>query len=231
MVKKAFIGRFDKLSLIKAVDCQNVKVIGDPLGDYENITYKDGIQYKYYYKWLQELNPSSLLVVNNCLKSTVRGCLEYNCIRHYCKQAGNVLVFNDLPLINAKEDFYILYDFIQPNPWNKEEYSAFAGVECDYNFNLQVKRITTTDAQKAKYEELKRKTAAEVKKDPYIIPRRLLKYAESLKPAGFDSLSEFKENMRVCVSDLKVDEYFFNELQRKIKEAEDLCRSILMRQF
>lgn len=224
MVKKVFIGDFDKLDLIKKTPHDKLFIVGDDLDvDGDKIPYKESICYKHYYRWLASIHGDSLLVVNNCLKSTNRNCLEYNCIRHYCQQSGNILVFNDLPLLDSIKDFLILYDFIQPNPfWKCELVDKYENVELNYKFDVRVDRLATTEAQKEKYEKLKIKTATEVKTDTNIIPRRLLKYAHSLKADGYDLLTDFKQKMNVCVSDLKVDQYFYNELQRKIKEAEAL---------
>lgn len=225
MAKKVFVGSYDKQSIIADIPHRNTFIVGDPIDgvDGECISYTDSIMYKYYFKWLAEIHEDSLLILNNVLKSTVRTCLEYNCIRHYCAQAGNVLVFNDLPILNSKQDFLILYDFIQPDPfWKEDEIGKLHDVDMNFCFELLVDDIKTTDKDKATYEAIKTKAATEVKKDPNIIPRRLLKFAEGLKSKGYDKLTDFKPRMRICVSDLKVDQYFYRELLRKMREAKEL---------
>ena len=52
--------------------------------------------------------------------------------------------------------------------------------------------------------------------------RRLLRFAEKYKPAGYDRLDDFKSEMKLCVSDLKCDQYFYHELLRKKAESESL---------
>ena len=66
----------------------------------------------------------------------------------------------------------------------------------------------------------------QVKKDPDIIPRRLLKFSESQKPKGYDRLDKIKPQMRVVVSQLKVDKYYYNELLKFRKELENVIQRI-----
>lgn len=224
---KIFIGDYDKK---KYIDNQKkIYIVGDEIEGVqaERIAFKDSIMYRYYFKWLSELNADCTLVLNNILKKKQRTSLEYNCIRHYCKQAGNVIVFSDFPLIDSKDDFMILYDMIQPEPFLKIGYNdvpEFDNVCMNLNIQLKKTDIVLTEIEEKDYEKLKNQTIADVKKDPDIIPRRLLKFAEKCKSkyGRFDSLNELKTEMNVAVSQLKVDQYFYAELQRKVAEIDDI---------
>lgn len=229
---KIFIGDYDKKDILR--DYENIYIVGDEIkgiNPIEKISFKESIMYKYYYKWLSELNKNSVLVLNNILKKQQRNCLEYNCIRYYCKQAGEVLVFNDFPIIENAEDFMILYDMIQKEPFWKEKYEnidIFLNVYFNVEISVKKTDIELTEKEVKKYEDLKEKTISEVKKDPDIIPRRLLKFSEKCnsKFGQFDKLTELKQNMNVSVNQLKVDQYFYKELLRKVGDINAIREKI-----
>ena len=114
----------------------------------------------------------------------------------------------------------ILYDMIQKNPFWREDYEnidRFENVECNASLEIIRHDITLGEKFVRQYEELKEKTILEVKKDPDIIPRRLLKFSEKCKTkfGSFDDMTKLKPVMNVGVSQLKVDEYYYRELKRK----------------
>lgn len=217
---KIFIGQYskdDKIDLSK-----KIYLIGDDIDGIksERISFADSIMYKYFYKFLAEINQDSIVVLNNILKRKNRSALEYNCIRQYCQQAGEVIAFQDYPIIDSREDFMILYDMIQKNPFWREDYEnidRFENVECNASLEIIRHDIVLNDKFIRQYEELKEKTISEVKKDPDIIPRRLLKFSEKCKAkyGDFDDMRKLKPVMNVGVSQLKVDEYYYRELKKK----------------
>lgn len=217
---KIFIGQYskdDKIDLSK-----KIYLIGDDIDGIksERISFADSIMYKYFYKFLAEINQDSVVVLNNILKRKNRSALEYNCIRQYCQQAGEVITFQDYPIIDSREDFMILYDMIQKNPFWREDYEnidRFENVECNASLEIIRHDIVLNDKFIRQYEELKEKTISEVKKDPDIIPRRLLKFSEKCKAkyGDFDDMRKLKPVMNVGVSQLKVDEYYYRELKKK----------------
>lgn len=233
MVKEAFIGHYDIRETLERLGLSGRKlyVAGDPvpLEGYQ-IHFKEAIMYKHYFPWLQELGPDTVLVLNNCLKKSVFSCLEYNCIRHYCQQSGYVLVFSPLPLIQSIEDFKILRSFIAPNPFLKEFDNDYSRVHANFKISYSVEEVKLDAKVHEKYEALKASLIAECREkaeravicNTDIIPRRLLRFAEKYKPAGYDRLDDFKSEMKLCVSDLKCDQYFYNELLRKKSESESL---------
>lgn len=228
---KIFIGNYPKADNIDK--SKKLYVVGGVIDgiEAETITFKESIMYKFYFRWLSEINENSVLILNNILKKQQRTCLEYNCIRYYCKQAGEVVVFNDFPLIQSKDDFMILYDMIQPDPfWKRkyEEVEVFENVSMNSSITVNATTISHDNKIIAGYEALKEKAISEVKKDPDIIPRRLLKYAEKYnkKYGQFDSLTDLKPIMNVAVSQLKVDQYFYKELLRKVDEINGIRQKI-----
>lgn len=235
---KIYIGEHDKTAIVNKYIADNavekVYIIGDDLDvDFENkehIKFSDTIMYKYFYRLLQEINGKSMIVLNECLKKQNRYDLTYNCIRRYLLQTDHRLIFNYYPIIKKQEDFMVLYDMLQNNPFLKEPYkyvTKFENVEIGkVVFEVDKTDIVLPAQCESEYEKRKEELIAEVNKDPDIIPRRLLKFSEKEKPKGFDSLSKIKPIMHVAVSQLKVDQYYYGELLNFRKELENAIQRI-----
>ena len=99
---KIFIGQYNKVDKIDL--SKKIYLIGDDIDGIksERISFADSIMYKYFYKFLAEINQDSIVVLNNILKRKNRSALEYNCIRQYCQQAGEVIAFQDYPIIDSR---------------------------------------------------------------------------------------------------------------------------------
>jgi len=199
------------------------------------ISVKESIMYRSFYPFMNGIGKDSLLVLNEVLYTTNPSTLEYNCIRHFAQQAGHRLVFNRFPLIQSKADFMILWSMDQTNPFLKDPYNTverFRGVEFakDYLPDVHVTRTRLTDKQMARYEQVKEAAIAAVKRDPDIIPRRLLKFSEdcNAKNEGraFDSKAGLLPRMDIAVNQSKVDGYFYGELKRKMEEMEDVAGKV-----
>ena len=235
---KIFIGENDKKKIINDYisnhKIEKVYIIGEDLDigfdEKECIKFSDTIMYKYFYRLLQEINNNSLIILNECLRKKNRYDLTYNCIRRYCLQTPHILIFNYFPIITKEQDFMILYDMIQNNPFLKEAYKYVTHFEnvtiSKVRFDIDKTDITLPDECVKKYEQEKENIIKQVKKDPDIIPRRLLKFSESQKPKGYDRLDKIKPQMRVVVSQLKVDKYYYNELLKFRKELENVIQRI-----
>lgn len=233
---KIYIGECDKQKIINDyciennIEIKNIYVIGDDLGIGEHIKFSDTIMYKYFYRLLQEINTKSLIILNECLRKQNRYDLTYNCIRRYCLQTPHILIFNYFPIIKQEQDFMILYDMIQNNPFLKEQYkyvTHFENVEIGkVNFDIKKTEIILSDECVKEYEIEKEKIIKQVKKDPDIIPRRLLKFSEKQKPKGYDRLDKIKPKMNVIVSQLKVDKYYLEELMNFRKELKNVIQRI-----
>lgn len=204
-----------------------VVVLGDPLEyliiEPYYVSFKEVIMYKHFYPLLQKINNKTLIVINECLKKTNRYCLEYNCIRHYLQNTEHRIIFNFYPIIEKEEDFAILMDFQEKNPFLKTPYkdmTDFSKVYGNwYDWDFEIKTCELSDKAVTQYAALKEKTIGEVKKDPDIIPRRLLKFAEQVKKKeypqfNFDTLAEKTHKKKILLSQLKVDEWYYNDLLR-----------------
>lgn len=238
-MKTIYIGEHDRSGIVREYLREHplirkAVVIGEPLDidgiESENIPLPETIMYRTYYRLLQEINTKTLIVINECLTKRTRYDLAYNCVRKYLLQTLHALVFNYYPIRQEEEDFMTLYDFIQPNPFLKEPYryvDKFVSVnigECLVNVTKE--EITLPSEVVEEYAQEKEAVIQQVKKNADIIPRRLLKWADKHKPKGFDRMDIIKRDMRVCVSQLGVDRYYFSEIMKFKQELENVLQKI-----
>lgn len=150
------------------------------------------------------------------------------------QQTSKKLVFEQFPLISEKEDFMILWDMDQPNPFLKDKYEYVEKFKNTFFENvipeINVVESELNEAQKQKYQEVKAEAIAAVKKNAEIIPNRLLKFSETQNEKNenqiFDSKKSLKIKMNICVNQSGVDQYFYNELQRIVQEIKYVCQKV-----
>ena len=143
------------------------------------IDYPDIIRYRYFYRLVQEVDASTLVVIHECLRTQNRNDLTYNCIRHFLNQTTHQLVFQRLPLIDTVEDFGVLFDFDTRSRWKRTPFAQLSLGEA----RIEVEPVTPafrvvpveTDAKtKATYAKEKRKLIDGIgNRDPHTIPRNL----------------------------------------------------------
>jgi len=224
---------------IKKNKCSKIYVVGDELEfDFgipvDVVSFKDCIMYVHYYRFLSGIDGNSLFVMNNAMKSSNRYALNYNCIRKYAQQTPHRLIFQEFPIIEERKDFMILWDMIQPNPFLKEAYEDvrhFSKVKFfDVLPKIEVVQSEMNEEQMKKYFELKEKSIAAVKQNADIIPNRLLKYSEQINEKNlgikFDTKKSLKKEMKICVNQSGVDQYFYEQIKNRIKEIEYVAEKI-----
>lgn len=156
----------------------------------EWIEWEDIIRYTFFYRLLQEIGPDSLVVVNECLRTQNRNDLTYNCMRHFLAQAGHQIICNYLPLIDAIDDFMILFDFDTKSRWKREKFSARLLAECDIashlpEFSLHKITVCIDEKTEALYKKTKRDMIDNIGlRDPHTIPRTLHLVAGKCKRAA-----------------------------------------------
>lgn len=147
--------------------------------DFEHVEWTEIIQYKFYYRLLQEIGPDTLLVINECLRTQNRYDLTYNCLRLFLQQTPHALVFQYLPAIDTFDDFMVLFDFDTRSRWKREAFRRDLVKECSVEVATPTLAITQisveTDANtKEAYAREKRKLIDKIGlKDPHTIPRNL----------------------------------------------------------
>lgn len=159
------------------------------------IDWPDIILYRYYYKLLQEVDGSTLVVVNECLRTQDRNSLTYNCLRNYLNQTTHVLVFQYLPLIDTIEDFMTLFDLATRSRWKREKFRLDllreARIRVEHvPIEIRPGRVPVNDKVRAAYAKEKEALLAEVRgdvdKDPHLLPRNLLLVSGKAKLAQVD---------------------------------------------
>lgn len=171
----------EKGALVRAAGMAKVVVVGQslPLDGADQVSHEQIQQYRHFYRLLQSIDKSTLVVVNEALQSPDRNCLNYNCVRHYLAQAGQVLVFQYLPIIEQRADFLALYDFDTQSRWKRAGADAvdlrearITGRRVPVRFVAQ--EVVAPAKLRATYEQEKRRLFEELgAADPHTIPRRL----------------------------------------------------------
>lgn len=208
-VKKIYCFYFKKFPYQYKVDC-----------DIEYIEYSDIEMYKYFYRLLEEINDSSLIIMDECMRTQNRSELIYNCAHHYLNQTPNKIIFEFFPIIDNKEDFMILLDF--------ENKGKYKGKSFDYLFlqnediemkpfwvSMDIINVPVSKQDKEKYEKKKEELFDNLgNKDPNTIPRQLQLYAGNFKKAAIQPNKmyvarnkRFKLNNVVSYDDVKKREY------------------------
>lgn len=205
------------------------------VSDIEYITYKNLIEYEYFYRVLEFADKNTLIVLDECLRTKNRNDLTYNCIRHFLNQSGHQLIFQYLPIIDSLDDFMTLFDFDTKSQWKRQKFSKELLKECSLNINpLPLEFIYSetkcSEATNKKYESEKKKLFENLGlKDPHTIPRNLylIPGKEKVKLVDFTKKyigrnNRFKlENMETFKSKISEGEYIIFELPHNFIDFTD----------
>lgn len=148
------------------------------LGD-EHVDWPEVQRYRTYFRLLQEIGTTSLVVVSECLRTTTRSDLNYNCVRHFLDKTPHAIVFQALPLISTIEDFMILFDFATQNRWRRESFRSDLLAESRIIVAPKTYSLTATVAHtdaktRAKYAKVRAGMFEGIGHgDPHTIPRNL----------------------------------------------------------
>lgn len=158
--------------------------------DHEIIEYKDIIEYKYFYRLMQEVDRNTLLVINECQRSHNRNDLTYNCIRNFLTLTDHKIIFQYLPIISELKDIFILVDFDTQSRYRREYGEHIIKkahfIVDEINIEFTEIKIEVQEKTLKKYIKQKQKMVNEIGvKDPHIIPRNLhlIGHSEKIKKA------------------------------------------------
>lgn len=195
--KKIQIERYRSEHDIRKVVVISADAFPLPIPGTDQIKYSDVIMYVTFYRLLQEIDPHTLIVINECLRTQNRYDLSYNCIRNYLNQTEHQLIFQQLPQIDTKEDFMILFDFDTRSRWKRRKFDIDLILD---NTTVQTRplplafspvEVPTTPATRKKYaKERERRFATIGARDPHTIPRNLYLIGGSDKRAYIDAQSQ-----------------------------------------
>lgn len=151
-----------------------------PVVGADHVRYADVIMYVTFYRLLQKIDGSTLVVLNECLRTQNRYDLAYNCIRNYLTRTPHVLVFQTLPQIDEQDDFMVLFDWATQSRWKRRQFDS--GLIADsaevhvQPWPLSFERIDvpTSAAAKRRYASERKQRFAELgARDPHTLPRNL----------------------------------------------------------
>lgn len=163
----------------------------------DNVAYEQTIMYVTFYRLLQEIDGRTLVVLSECLRTQNRYDLTYNCIRHYLNQTPHQLVFQQLPQIDERDDFMILFDFVTRSRWKRQKFDVGLISE---NARVYVRPlpvgftavpVPTSPSTKKQYaRERARRFESIGLKDPHTIPRNLYLIGGKDKAAYIDTVAQ-----------------------------------------
>lgn len=158
----------------------------------EVIEYAEIIQYRHFYRLLQEIDGRTLVVVNECLRTQNRHDLTYNCIRHFLLQTPHQAVFQWLPIIDEPGDAMTLIDWDTRSRYRRQALAPAMLADLDLAVvprapALRAVPVATDARTQAAYVKAKRDLIATIGlRDPHTIPRTLLLNAGRAKLAHVD---------------------------------------------
>ena len=146
---------------------------------HECIEWAEIIQYKFFYRLLQEIRDTTLVIINECLRVQDRSDLTYNCIRHFLNQTHHQIIFQHLPIIDTVQDFMILLDFDTKSRYKRQSFRPEMIAECDIHirpvdFRFDVEIIPARECTKNLYAKKREQLFSGLgSKDPHTLPRNL----------------------------------------------------------
>jgi len=154
---------------------------------FEVVSYKQLIEYAYYYRIIEETTQNTLIVIDEPLFTSNRSDLTYNCIRVFLNSTKHTLIFSYLPISNEAKDLAILLDFDTQSKYKYIEFESFPmdkpkikSIKIDYTFKFD--RVITSEKDKLEYEDIKNKIISNLgNKKPDVIPRELQLKASKFK--------------------------------------------------
>ena len=180
-IKKIFCFYFKKFPVKYNIPC-----------DIEYIEYSDIIMYKFFYRLLEEIDNSSLIIIDGCMRTQNRSDLTYNCAHHYLNQTPHRMIFEYFPMIEDKDDFMILMDFENKGKYKGKGFDyAFLQVEDvrikPVKLKIDTIHVEITEKDKEHYEERKKHLFDTLgNKDPDTVPRNLQLFAGDLKKKAIE---------------------------------------------
>lgn len=170
--------KFNNIKTVHIIQPIKFQIKLDIETDY--VDYEHAIDYPIFYRLLQEIDDTHLVVLNECLRTQNRYDLTYNCIRHFLRQTDHKIIFNQLPQIDGQDDFMILFDFDSKSQWKRNKFDIDL-IKENSNVVVEIPEIKftaidvyTPDSTKQKYEVEKHRLFSEIgSKDPDTIPRNL----------------------------------------------------------
>lgn len=169
------------------------RFMGVPMDvDVERLELSSIIEYRIFYRMMQEVGPGTLVIVNECLRKQYRSDLAYNCIRNFLLQTEHQIIFQHLPIVDSLDDFMILVDFDTRSRWRLHRWEpGFRGeldlVVKEVPLVFSEHRVEASPKDHERYSKEKRKLIDGIGlRDPHIIPRNLGLFTGTVKARHID---------------------------------------------
>jgi hypothetical protein len=145
------------------------------------ISVEQSIEYRFFYPMISETDKHTAYFLDEPLKLKNRNDLVYNCIRNIINSAGQVHVFQTVPMLDEQADFMVLFDLVTRSQWkrNKFEWALIrehARVAlCDpITPGFDVVEIPSQEKTRRVYAEQRERLFAELGlRDPLTVPSAL----------------------------------------------------------
>lgn len=191
--KRAVIARYQAEHGIEQTVVISADAFPLPIPDTDQVKYSDVIMYVTFYRLLQAITPQTLIVLNECLRTQNRYDLAYNCIRNYLNLTTHQIIFQQLPQIDGRADFMVLFDFDTRSRWKRRPFDpalvAGEAQVCLRRLPLRFERVEVPTSARtlARYAAERECLFAELgNKDPHTLPRNLYLIGGTDKRAYID---------------------------------------------
>lgn len=192
------------------------------------IKWPEHIEYRYYYKVIQQADANTLLVLNEVLRGKHRTMLNFNCIRTFLRHVPHKLIFQYLPVIDELADVMALVDFETGSRWWDRSFEPGMVAELDMKMSfapieIVPVRVPVDEKTRAAYAREKTKLLEEVRsdpdKDPHNIPRNLYLVSGKAKQRHVEPGKRYVgRNNRLKVPGLETYRDVVDEGQRVVLE-------------
>lgn len=150
----------------------------------------DVIMYKHFYRLLEEITPTTAIILDEIMRTQNRNDLTYNCLLHYIRKAGRCTVFQYFPIIDDIENFCILADMESCGRSRGRSFDAIGDVAVDMvrrDYQIIEVPVTITDADRQFYRVKKEEVFSQTIKDPESLPRQVALVAGNIKAKAIDA--------------------------------------------
>lgn len=194
--KQAQIARYQQVQGIEKTVVISADEFPLPVPGADQVRYSDVIMYVTFYRLLQEITPQTLIVLNECLRTQNRYDLSYNCIRNFLNLTTHQLIFQQLPQIDERDDFMILFDFDTRSRWKRRPFDPYL-IQGEAQVSVKTLpvgfervNVPTSDKTRVRYAaERNRLFAGLGLRDPHTLPRNLYLVGGVDKQAYIDECS------------------------------------------
>lgn len=230
-IKKVYCFYFKKFKYEYDVNCE-----------IEYIEYDDTEMYKYFYRLLEEIDDSSLIIIDEMMRTKNRSELKYNCTHHYLNQTKHKIIFEYLPIIENLDDFMILLNFE-----NKDRYKG-KGFDYKYfdeedikikpiHYNLNVINIGHSEKELNSYNKKRDSLFDNLgNKAPETVPRELQLTAGNYKKKAIQDDEMYiarnkrikKDNVYSYNDDISISEYIIIDFHYRKLDMNDFLKKTKM---